>query len=747
MHQPTPLSRRVRVGGLQIDLDSGEVTGNGARVRLQVQSLELLKALLERPGAMVGREELRQRLWPEDTFVDFDHGLNAAVRRLRETLGDSADTPRFVETIPRKGYRLVAPIDGFPAGLAAADDVADASAPQTSVASRSPVPRTLRWRHLPAAIGLALIVATGAWLAHTATRSLSRPPSATFDLDVPTGWNIGLMDHVAVSPDSRYIAFTAAAPDQRQSLWLRPLNGAAREVPGSEGAMVPFWSPDSAQLGFFANGFLKTLTLADGRVQTRTGVAPPGVPGGAAAWTINGDILFMPLGPAAGTPVSAARLRRLNAATGAVQPLASSSTGRRDDVDFLAPYAIRGTDAFTFVRWNSSRLDMTGHIGELGTSRIIDLGPMESRIVVTDSGHAVFARNGTLVAQRLDTEQHRLVGAPVPLAQDVAVYQPMLGHFSASSDVIVYLSRRSIAGGTQIALVDRNGVQKRTIGDVGDYGGIHVSPDGTRLAVARRDPVLGTRDIWVHELDGRSSIRVTFDSHDDVRPVWVANGRTILFSSDRSGTRDIYRKDPGGAGGEEVVFSTANNETLNAASADGQFLVYDTGVAAAIDSSGRLNKDLMVVSLNGSPRVRALAATPAYEGNADVSRDGMLVAYEWSETDRDRPEVFVEPFPEKGERQQVTTNGASEPMWRADGRELFFLSPRNELCAVDVDRSGGRVHFGPPRVLFKLPYLSHALGRYAPLPDGQSFVMLTAQSPLAGQRMTVLVNWRSTLPE
>jgi hypothetical protein len=82
-----------------------------------------------------------------------------------------------------------------------------------------------------------------------------------------------------------------------------------------------------------------------------------------------------------------------------------------------------------------------------------------------------------------------------------------------------------------------------------------------------------------------------------------------------------------------------------------------------------------------------------------------------------------------------------------DGRELFFLSPRNELCAVDVDRSGGRVHFGSPRTLFKLPYLSHALGRYAPLPDGKSFVMLTAQSPLAGQRMTVLVNWRSTLPE
>ena len=109
MSQLSSFSSRVRIREFEIDLDSGEFVGNGTGVRLQVQSLALLNALLERPGSIVGREELRQRLWPSDTFVDFDHGLNAAVRRLREAFGDSADTPRFVETIPRKGYRLVAP--------------------------------------------------------------------------------------------------------------------------------------------------------------------------------------------------------------------------------------------------------------------------------------------------------------------------------------------------------------------------------------------------------------------------------------------------------------------------------------------------------------------------------------------------------------------------------------------------------------------------------------------------------------
>ena len=134
------------------------------------------------------------------------------------------------------------------------------------------------------------------------------------------------------------------------------------------------------------------------------------------------------------------------------------------------------------------------------------------------------------------------------------------------------------------------------------------------------------------------------------------------------------------------------------------------------------------------------AATPASESAADFAPDGTLVAYQSSETGR--PEVFVETFPEKGERKQVTTSGGVEPMWRADGRELFFLSSRDELCAVDTTRVGGTVRFGPLRVLFKL--------QNPPVParsstDGQG--LLTAASHPAAQKMTALVNWRSTLPE
>ncbi len=104
-----PAHRLVRFGVFELDLRSGELRKSGARLSLQQQPLQLLSVLLEQPGELVTREELRKRLWPDDTFVDFEHGLNAAVKRLRDTLGDSADSPRFVETVPRRGYRFIAP--------------------------------------------------------------------------------------------------------------------------------------------------------------------------------------------------------------------------------------------------------------------------------------------------------------------------------------------------------------------------------------------------------------------------------------------------------------------------------------------------------------------------------------------------------------------------------------------------------------------------------------------------------------
>jgi DNA-binding winged helix-turn-helix (wHTH) protein len=109
-------SATIRFGVFEVDPKSGELRRNGIRVKLQEQPFQILLTLLEHPGEVVTREELRSRLWAEDTYVDFDHSLNAAVRRLRDALADSAENPRFVETVARRGYRFLAPVNGAVAG-------------------------------------------------------------------------------------------------------------------------------------------------------------------------------------------------------------------------------------------------------------------------------------------------------------------------------------------------------------------------------------------------------------------------------------------------------------------------------------------------------------------------------------------------------------------------------------------------------------------------------------------------------
>src|SRR5246500_1953302 len=123
MHEAHQFRGRLRFGVFELDLRSGELRKHGLRVRLQEQPFRLLEMLLEHPGEVVTREELQKRLWPADTFVDFDHGLNKAINKIREALGDSAETPRFVETVARRGYRFIADV-------AVLDEEASRNAPE-----------------------------------------------------------------------------------------------------------------------------------------------------------------------------------------------------------------------------------------------------------------------------------------------------------------------------------------------------------------------------------------------------------------------------------------------------------------------------------------------------------------------------------------------------------------------------------------------------------------------------------------
>ncbi len=298
---PQPAPTVFRFGPFEFDPKSGHLRSESSTNRLADQPLALLTALLERPGEMVSREELRLRLWPEGTFVDFDHGLNSAVSRLREALNDSANTPRFVETIPRRGYRLLVPVEAegpvvgdavAPTEPLPANDAAQQAAP--AVAREPAMEWPARHRALLAWMG---VVATALFAVFVAGVVQSRRPAgpapllASVVIDLPDEWII-LNESPAISPDSRHIVFSAWNPRAgRRAVWHRPLDtGAARMLPATEDGSGPFWSPDGKSIGFFAEGKLKTIQLAGGPAR----VVCDAVQDATGTWIRPDVILFAP---------------------------------------------------------------------------------------------------------------------------------------------------------------------------------------------------------------------------------------------------------------------------------------------------------------------------------------------------------------------------------------------------------------------------------------------------------------------
>jgi DNA-binding winged helix-turn-helix (wHTH) protein len=249
---PMPSQSPIRFGPFEVDLQAREVRKRGIKIGLQDQPFEVLAALLEHPGQLVTREQLQARIWSGNTFIDFDRGLNKAINRVREALGDLATTPRFIETQSKRGYRFIAPIAALPAISQ-----------------------------------------------HLLRSSLLPPPNNSF---VP--------NHFALSRDGTRLAFIASDSKGEETLWVRDLSAAtAQRLADTDGARMPFWRPDGRSLGFFADGKLKTIDISGGAVRilcdARVGLG--------GAWNSDEVIVFAPdvAGPlyrvaaCGGTPVPA----------------------------------------------------------------------------------------------------------------------------------------------------------------------------------------------------------------------------------------------------------------------------------------------------------------------------------------------------------------------------------------------------------------------------------------------------------
>jgi DNA-binding winged helix-turn-helix (wHTH) protein len=234
----------IRFGAFEVDPEAGELRKHGVKIKLADQPFLILLRLLDRPGEVVTRDELQRKLWAADTFVDFERGLNKAMNRLRDALNDSAAEPRFVETVPKRGYRFIGSVEAPP------ETEATIEAPPPTEALRD----GRRWKYLAAGAGLLLVIACLALIysrrpannEQLLRSSLLPPPNTLF-----------LPYNFALSPDGTHLAFVAVGSG-KNLLWIRALSAVdAYALDDTDGARFPFWAPDNRHVGFFAGRKLK----------------------------------------------------------------------------------------------------------------------------------------------------------------------------------------------------------------------------------------------------------------------------------------------------------------------------------------------------------------------------------------------------------------------------------------------------------------------------------------------------------
>jgi len=255
---------KVRFGIFELDTLSGELLKAGTKVRLQGQPFQVLKAMVERPGRVVTREELQQRLWPDETFVDFEDGLSTAVRKIRQALGDSASSPRFIETLPKRGYRFIAPVDDGKEKVPGSQEQPEQPVPPASLRrSRS----QLRLMQGLLAVSLLVAIVLGVILVTQGSVEPVERPVARFSFS-PEG-----VQGAWISPDGKHIIY--AAGREETTLWVRPLaSESARQLVGTEGVDDAFWSPNSLAIGFGTATELKRVALDGGDVVTLCKLPP-----------------------------------------------------------------------------------------------------------------------------------------------------------------------------------------------------------------------------------------------------------------------------------------------------------------------------------------------------------------------------------------------------------------------------------------------------------------------------------------
>ncbi|MBZ5644316.1 MAG: protein kinase [Acidobacteriia bacterium] len=634
-------------------------------------------------------------------------------------------TPQSIRTLLRRCLRKDRHQrfqDATDARIEIEDALSGASAPGTSAVAPTQPRRPALWIAACSAVLLAL-----AAVSFTHFREMPpQPLIVRFQIPLPDK-TIGAI--FQLSPDGRMLAFTAAAAGRRH-MWLRPIDSlTAQAVPGTEDATYPFWSPDSANIAFFVPGKLKKIAVAGGPPQTICD-APEGRGG---TWNSDGVIVFSPgLGTA---------IERVSAAGGV--PAAVTKIAFQGE---LQRYPIFLPDKKHFLYLTDVGKPETNgiNVGSLdGSQPVHILSDSSSSAYVTlegsgGNGLLLFRREGTLMGVPFDPRRLQITGEVYPIAEGVGTSgNTQNAAFSISDNgILAYGSGLINASGDEMVWMDRMGKRLGTVGAPGRIASPVISPDGKTILYSLFNVAGDASDLWLMDMARGVPSRGTFRSGISADGIWSRDGSTIVFQSDNL---FIYRKPANGTGKEELLWNSGINNRPQDWSRDGKFVVYMSM------SGGATGYGLWLLPMEGDHKPVPYLLTSFNQGDAQFSPDGKWMAYASNESGQ--PQVYVQAIPANGAKWQVSPAGGTQPRWRGDGKELFYISSDQKLMAVSV-KSGAAFEAGAPQPLFELdPVFPPMGGRFAyqPAADGQRFLVLSAAGSNVAPPINVVLNWQAGL--
>lgn len=745
--------RRIVVfGSFHFDLLTRELLKNGIRLRLEEKPALVLQQLIQKAGSVVTRDELRLLLWPAGVHVDFNHGLNKSINRVRAVLGDDRVWPRYVETLSRRGYRFIAPVEFVSepqmlspdksrdsmierlttaTGSAIAEEDAPAfmrnSPQEEECGDATNKPFTyflLTGRNISRKL---LLTATAVLLIGMTLRAVygnrreKLEPTQTI-INLPsdvrlmtTSENLG----IAISPDGTQIVFSAVGPNGRPQLWLRRLGSSQQEaIPGTEDGVFPFWSPDGKDLGFFAGLQLKRVSLADHSVKSLCSVET--ARGGT--WSSDGIILFAPgtrgpiykIGAEGGTPSALTALDETRYTT------------------HRWPTFLPDGRHFVYLAANHDKSWAPGAIflGSLDRGQAKLLGESDSN-VASVSGSLLFLSHGKLMSQSLDMKNSRIESQARIIADTVEFDRGLwYGDFTATAEEVVYRSRQENSESETISWFDRKGNKLVDVGPSGIYRELSLAPNGKIIAVISGDP---EPNVCLIHNDGT----VTQVTHGEI------NGN-LAWTNDSSAVSYFTHR---GRGSFAIGIKPLNDSTI------GHVLLAAT-TSIALTSWHPDNRHALIARVDDKGHIEYLifdSATgkltpylPADSGTEDArfSPDGHWVAYtkqEEHETDR----VHLVSYPQPTLDYAVTIGEGRSARWRGDGHELYFLGSGENLYSVSISIINGNLKIGTPELLFRppIPPAPWNRGSYDVTRDGKRFLLNTV-TRVETPQLTLTTNWQ-----